>query len=599
VVPAAPVIPQVSPALDFDTILAGAAPVVPVLPTPASAPGSRRVSLPETSTPAPVQRPLAASALPATSTAPQPTTADAEVTPFEELFGFAAPRTAGMPQQAPATQWPSAAPAANPTFYNGTREVTPASSEDTRGGGGARIFWPWFAANSSVLGAVLGAGVFALGMSLRQAFVAVLVGVAVSFLPLVLTTIAGANSAVTGAVHSRAVFGRIGAIAPALLLVVARVLWAVILIWLFGTSVSGILNASGIAPASGPVTLAISGAGLVIACALVLLGLRAIAAFQITVSVLGAVLVAGFVGITARSVDLATALTVPDAPWSIVLTGAVLVLSFGGLVWASSTADLASPRGAGGSAASTAFWATAGITLPSLVLVVYGALLAASDAELASQLTTDPFGALTSLVPGWFAVPLAAAVALPLLSGIVIVLHSGVYALQGVRGMPRGAAIAAITVLLALFGAVALAQSDFGGAIRDLATSIAVPIAAWAGIVSADTLLRSRPLDVAALARRGGVYADVRWANLIILAIATVVGFGLTSASVGWLSWQGYLFTSIGLTEGDTMSRSDIGVLVALILGVLVALVTGVASVRRQEQASSLGQQPVEARAAE
>jgi purine-cytosine permease-like protein len=600
VVPAAPVIPAVAPALDFDTILAGAAPVVPVLPTPATGSGARRVSTPAMETPPPVQRPLAASALPATSTTPvsapgTPTGSTAEVSPFEELFGFAAPRTAGIPQQAPAGTGTAGAP----TFFTGTRDGAAVSaSVPVRGGGGARVFWTWFAANSSVLSIVLGAVVFTLGMSLRQAFVAILVGIALSFLPLALTTIAGAHSAVSGALHSRAVFGIIGAIVPGVLTLAARLIWAGVLLWLFGTAVTGLLDASGLAAQSTATTVAVSACGLVIAAAVVLLGQRAIAGFHMVIAVFGVVLVAAFIGITSRRIDLAAALTVPDASWVVALSGAVLVFSVG-LLWATSTADLASPRGAGGSAASTAFWTTAGITLPSVVLITYGALLAASDPAVATQLTSDPYGALTSLVPTWFALPLVAAAALALLSGLVILIQSGGSAVQAVRGMPRVAAVLTITLLLALVAAVALAQEDFGAAIRDLATSLAVPLAAWAGIVSADALVRSRPLDVDALSKRGGAYGDIRWGSLAVLGAASIIGFGFTSASVGWLAWQGYLFPALGFDRDDAASSSDFGVLLALAFGLVVSLIFGAAAVRQQEKAQSGDRLPVAGRAAE
>ena len=41
---------------------------------------------------------------------------------------------------------------------------------------------------------------------------------------------------------------------------------------------------------------------------------------------------------------------------------------------------------------------------------------------------------------------------------------------------------------------------------RDLVTTIAVPIAAWAGIFAAEMMIRSRRFDTPSLLTRGGVY---------------------------------------------------------------------------------------------
>ena len=63
--------------------------------------------------------------------------------------------------------------------------------EDERGGRPRQLFWPWFAANISVLG--LGYGAFVLGFSISfwQAAVAGLIGIVVSFLLCGFIAIAG------------------------------------------------------------------------------------------------------------------------------------------------------------------------------------------------------------------------------------------------------------------------------------------------------------------------------------------------------------------------------------------------------------------------
>ena len=113
---------------------------------------------------------------------------------------------------------------------------------DQRTGRSARLFWLWFAANASILSVALGAIQFSLGMSLRQAIVATLAGVAISFLPLGLGTLAGKWSGQPTMVVSRASFGVVGNVVPAIVAVLSRVFWGGVMIWLLAASVARILR---------------------------------------------------------------------------------------------------------------------------------------------------------------------------------------------------------------------------------------------------------------------------------------------------------------------------------------------------------------------
>ena len=74
-------------------------------------------------------------------------------------------------------------------------------------------------------------------------------------------------------------------------------------------------------------------------------------------------------------------------------------------------------------------------------------------------------------------------------------------------------------------------------------------------------------------------------ATLIVLALLliTAIGFALTSATVTWLSWQGYGFTLLGLPLDGELARTDMGVLVALVLGLLTPIALGIPAIRKQE----------------
>ena len=140
-------------------------------------------------------------------------------------------------------------------------------------------------------------------------------------------------------------------------------------------------------------------------------------------------------------------------------------------------------------------------------------------------------------------------------------------------------------LVIAIAVGIALWITDFTQLLRDFSTTVAVPIAAWAGLFGAEIMIRNRRFDSPSLLRRGGVYADARWGNLAALVIISVIGFGFLSATAPALSWEGYLLMLLGIPLNSTVATSDFGVLVALVLGLLGPVVAGIPAIRKQERA--------------
>ena len=431
---------------------------------------------------------------------------------------------------------------------------------------------------------------FAVGLSLRQSIVAILAGVAISFLPLGLTTLAGKRSGQPTMIVSRASFGLLGNLIPSILALVTRLFWGAVLLWLLGSSVTAVLVGAGLDGALGErqiLLLSLAGAFL-IAVLIAFAGYPMIALIQLVLSIISGILVVGLIAMTYRYIDIPQALTAPDGPWLLTLAGAVLVFSFVGLVWAFSGADLARYQRVDSSGASSMLWATFGTAVPSFLLIGYGALLAASDKGIASGFLLSPLDTLRLMLPSWYPVPLIAAAALSLLSGIILSLYSGGFALQaiGIR-VRRQWSIVIVAVLLGGL-ALLLGFGVTGGLtelFRDAATTLAVPTAAWAGIFAAETMIRNRRFESQSLVKRGGVYSDIRVVNLIGLIVFTVVGYCLTTATVSWLSWQGYGFPLVGIPLDSDLASTDVGVFVALGLGLLLPIVAGIPAIRKQEAA--------------
>lgn len=458
---------------------------------------------------------------------------------------------------------------------------------DQRVGRASRLFWLWFAANSSVISLAFGAAIFSLGMSLRQAVVAAFIGVAISFLPLGLGTLAGKWSGQPVMVVSRATFGHLGNILPATIALVSRLFWGAVLLWMIAASTARILVRARL---TGPLTelqlmVIVMAASFLVALVIAFFGYALFARIQLVLGILSAALIVALIVITWPAVDIATALTAGDGPVILVVTGVVLVFSFVGLVWANSSGDLARYQRPSSSGGASMLSASFGTTLPAFLLIGYGALLAASNTTTATGLSGSPIDTIAALLPGWYPVPLIAATALSLLSGVILSIYSGGFALGalGLKVTRRWATVIVGVLVFAAAIALGFTVNSVVMVFRDLATTLAVPVAAWAGIFSAEMILRRRRFDTGSLVTRGGIYRDVNWLNLSMLVVASVIGLGFTSATVPGLGWEGYFFTAVGVSLSSPLGATDVGVLVSLALGLLTPLLAGTWAIRRQE----------------
>ena len=140
-----------------------------------------------------------------------------------------------------------------------------------------------------------------------------------------------------------------------------------------------------------------------------------------------------------------------------------------------------------------------------------------------------------------------------------------------------GGIVALLTVsLLAIFG-----SGPVLGGLADYAVFVAVPTAAWAGIYAADVALRRVAYHEVSLTRAYGFYKSFNWTNISGFALATILGWGLISATPSELSWVGYFTRYFG---EDLWSTSDIGVWIALVIAGLFPVLFGIPRIRRQER---------------
>jgi len=462
--------------------------------------------------------------------------------------------------------------------------------EGERRGSSRGLFWPWCAANISVLAVSYGSFVLGFGIGLTQALVATVVGTVVSFLLVGLVSLAGKRGSAPTLVLSRAAFVRVGNGLPGLVSYLLLVGWETVLVSLATLATATVFDRLGWA--SGNTTKVVAFvvvAGVIVAAGV--LGYDAIMRIQKWLTIALIVVTAVYVWLTIDEIDLDAARALPDGPTTAVIGATVLVLTGFGVGWVNSAADYSRylPRTA--RTTGVVFWPTIGGSLPVVILVAYGVLLCADDADLSSAIAADPIGALTTLLPTWFLLPFALVAVFGLVSGAILDIYSSGLTLLalGLR-IPRWTA-AGIDGVLMILGTIYIVwiADDFLSVFLAFLIILGVPMAAWCGIFLCDLFMRRYPYDERAMFSRTetGGYGAVRWESVLLMALATAVGWGLVIDTTGagkGLDWLGYLLEPLGLggRDGD-WAYANLGVPVALVIGFVGYLVVGLGAVRRQE----------------
>ncbi|HEX3224414.1 MAG TPA: cytosine permease [Nocardioides sp.] len=478
--------------------------------------------------------------------------------------------------------------------------------EAERRGTPAGLFWPWCASNISVLAVSYGAFVLGFGIGLWQAIAAAVVGAVVSFFLVGLVSIAGKRGSAPTLTLSRAAFGRWGNTLPCLVSYILLVGWETVLVALSTLATATVFERLGWSHGDGTKVVAFVVVALVIVGAGIM-GFDLIMRLQKYLTIALIIVTAVYVVLTVDHIHLATLRDLPNGDTSAMVGATVLVMTGFGVGWVNTGADYSRylPRNA--STGGVVWWPTFGGSLPVVVLVAYGILLAGSSQSLSDAVSADPIGALTTILPTWFLLPFAIVAVLGLVSGAVMDIYSsGLTLLTLGLPAPRWVA-AAIDGVLMVLGAVYIvfyADSDFVTIFEAFLIVLGVPMAAWCGVFLADLLIRRRDYDERSLLG-GGVYSSVRLSAVLFMAVGTWVGWGLVIDTTGagkHLGWLGYFldgFTvdvggvhhtwfDLGGTQG-AWAYANLGVPVALAIGFVGYLVFGFLGVRRQERALERG----------
>jgi nucleobase:cation symporter-1, NCS1 family len=462
-------------------------------------------------------------------------------------------------------------------------------SESERKGRPRDLFWPWFAANVSVLGLSYGAFVLGFGISFWQAVIVSVVGIVLSFLACGFISVAGKRGSAPTMVLSRAAFGVNGNKLPAAISWLLTVGWETVLVILATLATATVFKQLGWSGGDGTKVVAmIIVVGLTIFGGV--MGFDLIMRLQTVITIVTGVATVVFIALVADHIHWHTVSGIHTGSAQAVIGALVFVMTGFGLGWVNVAADYSRYLPRRSSGAGVVWWTTFASSIAPIFLVVFGLLLAGSSSSLNSAIQADPIGALATLLPTWFLVPFAIVAVLGLIGGSVLDIYSSGLALLtlGVR-VPRyvAALIDGTVMTLGTIYVVFFAHSNFIVQFQGFLITLGVPIAAWCGIMLADIALRRQNYAEPELFTTRGRYGDIRWLPVLTVVVATALGWGLvTNGLASWLTWQGYLLGPFGLGgKNGAWAFANLGVLIALALGFVVTIVFSRSTVRAEEAA--------------
>ncbi|QJC22490.1 purine-cytosine permease family protein [Arcanobacterium buesumense] len=452
------------------------------------------------------------------------------------------------------------------------------------------LFWPWFAANVSVFGISYASFVYGFGVSFFQALIVVVIGVTISFALCGIIAIAGKRGSAPTMILSRAAFGVYGQKIPGIFSWLMSIGWETFLAIMATLATATVFTQMGW---SGGTTTKIV-ACLIIAAMIVsasVAGYHIIMKVQSILTWITGTLTIVYILLTVRHIDFSIIMQRPAGSLTAVIGALVMVMTGFGLGWINIAADWSRYQSRQASAGKIVAWNTAGGAISPILLIATGLLIVGSNPELVDGIAADPIGTLATILPTWVLLPFLVTAVLGLVSGAVLGIYSSGLTLLslGVKvSRPAAAGIDGIILTTGTIWVVFFAQ-DFLGPFQSFLITLGVPIASWAGLMMADIALRQREYDEQALFDPRGIYGAWDWASLVVMGVASGIGWGLVinnfAEEAAWNNWQGYLLGPLGLggRDGD-WAWANLGVLCALVLSFAGGYLLRRRKVARQEK---------------
>jgi len=464
---------------------------------------------------------------------------------------------------------------------NGTNFI----AENERSGSARSLFWPWAAANVSLLALSYGAFFLGFGISFWQATFAAIIGTIASFGLVGISSLAGKRASAPTMTLSRAAFGVKGNIVPGLLSYLIFVGWETVLVSLATLATETVFTRLGNLDPNLSRILGFSiAAGLTIFGGV--LGFQVIMRIQKVLTIATILLTCGYIALTADQVNWGVISAIPSGSSQAVIGALIFGVTGIGLGWVNAAADYSRYLPRSVSSRGVIGWTVFGASIVPIILVIYGSLLAGSSKTLGEKISMDPIGALTTLVPTWYLIPFATVAILGLIGGAILDLYSSGITLVSV-GLPVKRHVAAsIDAVIMTLGTIYIVwvAGDFFGPFQGFLITLGVPIAVWSAIFVADVLMRKRDYVEADLFDSKGIYGAWNLRSLALVLFGSVIGWGfVTNTFASWLSWQGYFLGLIGGKNGP-WAYSNIGVIIALVIGFIGHILLSRKKIAAQER---------------
>jgi NCS1 family nucleobase:cation symporter-1 len=458
-------------------------------------------------------------------------------------------------------------------------------AESERKGSPRDLFWPWCAANISVLGLSYASFVLGFGLGIWQALFASVVGTIVSFLLVGLVSLAGKRGSAPTMALSRAPFGVRGNLLPAFVSYLYLVGWEIVLVSLSTLATATVFGRLGWNDGNlTKVTAFVVVAAVIVGSGV--LGFDLIMRLQRWLTVATVVMTIGYIALTLDEIDFDRVNALQAGTATGVVGALLLMITAFGLGWTNSAADYSRYLPRSSSSGGVVGWTVFGGAVAPVVLLVYGLLLVASRPGLNGRIALDPIGALTVLLPTWYLVPFAIVAVAGLVAGAVLDIYSsGLTLLSLGLPLPRWTA-AAFDGVLMIIGTIYVVwvASDFLGPFIAFLITLGVPIAAWCGVFLADLALRRKDYSEPDLFDSHGRYGSVNALAVGLMAVGTAVGWGLVVGTDKHFDWEGYLLDSLGLGgKTGSWAYSNIGIAVSFAIGLVGYFLLGRTRVRAQE----------------
>src|SRR5215472_12744138 len=211
-------------------------------------------------------------------------------------------------------------------------------SDAERKGHPRDLFWPWFAANVSVLGLSYGAFVLGFGISFWQAVVVGLAGIIISFLLCGFIAVAGKRGSAPTMVLGRAAFGVRGNKFPSLISWLLTVGWETVLVILATLATATVFERLGWG--GGTVTKVIA---LIVVVALTIfggvMGFDLIMRMQTVITIVTGALTIVYCILVADHIHWHTVSAIPGGSAEALIGALVFVMTGCGLGWVNAAAD--------------------------------------------------------------------------------------------------------------------------------------------------------------------------------------------------------------------------------------------------------------------